>query len=96
VAQEGPDGEICRHSGLKIRRPFGNGGSSPPPGTKIARYARQRIMQERGVRAKDLHDLQFASNRSVLPRDPSFVKNCRLYETARRIKEGALAATAPV
>ncbi len=33
--QVGPDGEIGRHSGLKIRRPFGNGGSSPPPGTKI-------------------------------------------------------------
>jgi hypothetical protein len=29
-----PDGEIGRHSGLKIRRPLsGRGGSSPPPGT---------------------------------------------------------------
>ena len=29
----GPDGEIGRRSGLKIRRPQGRGGSSPPPGT---------------------------------------------------------------
>jgi hypothetical protein len=29
-----PDGEIGRRSGLKIRRPQGRGGSSPPPGTK--------------------------------------------------------------
>ena len=29
-----PDGEIGRRSGLKIRRPKGRGGSSPPPGTK--------------------------------------------------------------
>jgi hypothetical protein len=29
----GPDGEIGRRSGLKIRRPQGHGGSSPPPGT---------------------------------------------------------------
>ena len=28
-----PDGEIGRRSGLKIRRPQGRGGSSPPPGT---------------------------------------------------------------
>src|SRR5208337_4676169 len=28
-----PDGEIGRRSGLKIRRPQGHGGSSPPPGT---------------------------------------------------------------
>src|SRR5277367_6884423 len=30
-----PDGEIGRRSGLKIRRPQGRGGSSPPPGTRI-------------------------------------------------------------
>ena len=30
---ERPDGEIGRRSGLKIRRPQGRGGSSPPPGT---------------------------------------------------------------
>jgi hypothetical protein len=29
-----PDGEIGRRSGLKIRRPQGRGGSSPPLGTK--------------------------------------------------------------
>jgi hypothetical protein len=29
----GPDGEIGRRSGLKIRGPQGCGGSSPPPGT---------------------------------------------------------------
>ena len=28
-----PDGEIGRRSGLKIRRPQGRGGSSPPLGT---------------------------------------------------------------
>jgi hypothetical protein len=32
-ALPGPDGEIGRRSGLKIRRPQGRGGSSPPPGT---------------------------------------------------------------
>jgi hypothetical protein len=31
----GPDGEIGRRSGLKIRRPQGRGGSSPPLGTNI-------------------------------------------------------------
>src|SRR5665213_1295950 len=30
-----PDGEIGRRSGLKIRRPQGRGGSSPPLGTNI-------------------------------------------------------------
>ena len=30
---KGPDGEIGRRSGLKIRRPQGRGGSSPPLGT---------------------------------------------------------------
>ena len=34
VAILSPDGEIGRRSGLKIRRPQGRGGSSPPPGTK--------------------------------------------------------------
>src|ERR1700730_17171161 len=34
ISSSGPDGEIGRHSGLKIRRPLsGRGGSSPPPGT---------------------------------------------------------------
>ena len=33
-----PDGEIGRRSGLKIRRPQGRGGSSPPPGTNIINY----------------------------------------------------------
>src|ERR1700677_4849333 len=34
-----PDGEIGRRSGLKIRRPQGRGGSSPPPGTsKIKQF----------------------------------------------------------
>src|ERR1700761_3591029 len=33
---ESPDGEIGRRSGLKIRRPQGRGGSSPPPGTNVA------------------------------------------------------------
>ena len=32
-----PDGEIGRRSGLKIRRPQGRGGSSPPPGTNLTR-----------------------------------------------------------
>ncbi len=32
-ASHRPDGEIGRRSGLKIRRPQGRGGSSPPPGT---------------------------------------------------------------
>src|ERR1700735_4595546 len=40
-----PDGEIGRHSGLKIRRPLsGRGGSSPPPGTiPQLRYVVQSI-----------------------------------------------------
>lgn len=33
ASQTGPDGEIGRHSGLKIRREQSHGGSSPPPGT---------------------------------------------------------------
>ena len=35
--RECPDGEIGRRSGLKIRRPQGRGGSSPPLGTIIKR-----------------------------------------------------------
>ena len=35
-----PDGEIGRHSGLKIRREQSHGGSSPPPGTKSKRVTR--------------------------------------------------------
>ncbi len=39
-----PDGEIGRRSGLKIRRPQGRGGSSPPPGTILKlRYVFQSI-----------------------------------------------------
>jgi hypothetical protein len=34
IATPCPDGEIGRRSGLKIRRPQGRGGSSPPLGTK--------------------------------------------------------------
>ena len=37
--QQCPDGEIGRRSGLKIRRPQGRGGSSPPLGTKIKSIA---------------------------------------------------------
>jgi hypothetical protein len=33
LEQSCPDGEIGRRSGLKIRRPQGRGGSSPPLGT---------------------------------------------------------------
>src|ERR1700679_3335436 len=33
IVPESPDGEIGRRSGLKIRRPQGRGGSSPPLGT---------------------------------------------------------------
>jgi hypothetical protein len=33
LRRKSPDGEIGRRSGLKIRRPQGRGGSSPPLGT---------------------------------------------------------------
>ena len=35
---QSPDGEIGRRSGLKIRRPQGRGGSSPPLGTMIVNH----------------------------------------------------------
>jgi hypothetical protein len=41
VAQECPDGEIGRRSGLKIRRPQGRGGSSPPLGTNNKWFRRK-------------------------------------------------------
>ena len=41
----GPDGEIGRRSGLKIRIEQSSGGSSPPPGTK----SRERYIIERSL-----------------------------------------------
>src|ERR1700730_11789186 len=44
ISSSGPDGEIGRHSGLKIRRKQFRGGSSPPPGTILQlRYVVQSI-----------------------------------------------------
>ena len=39
---QSPDGEIGRRSGLKIRRPQGRGGSSPPLGTKKTRHSSRK------------------------------------------------------
>ena len=38
LEQSCPDGEIGRRSGLKIRRPQGRGGSSPPLGTNLINH----------------------------------------------------------
>jgi hypothetical protein len=49
IVPESPDGEIGRRSGLKIRRPQGRGGSSPPPGTiKSIGYSSYALI-ERGT-----------------------------------------------
>ena len=52
-ARKCPDGEIGRRSGLKIRRPQGRGGSSPPLGTtdkpiKINSLQRKEPLTTRG------------------------------------------------
>jgi hypothetical protein len=41
-----PDGEIGRRSGLKIRRPQGRGGSSPPPGTNKEKGLRGNVLSK--------------------------------------------------
>ena len=61
IAREGPDGEIGRHSGLKIRRPLsGRGGSSPPPGT---RYTEKYVIYQKLLDSEKL----FHARKALVP-----------------------------
>jgi hypothetical protein len=60
-----PDGEIGRRSGLKIRRPQGCGGSSPPPGTNKIKDLDEIMPRQYSIRGYESPIFEFRGRLSA-------------------------------